>query len=350
MPAGEPLGPGLIYRDNRAVAEADEIRAPLRRRGHPRPDRAPVRRRSTSRPSCSGCGATTRTPGDRAALALQPRDWVVLALTGEAVTDGTHAAATLVYDLRRRRWDDELLAGAGPRLRRCSRGSGARTRWSGRCGRDRGPARTARLDAGRPRRRRQPGLRLRRRRRRARAGLRDGRLVDLSQRGRRDAARPCSRSPTTRTSIGDDFTTETGINTTGAAVAWVADRALWRSAGPRDDRPTTRGSTARRRRSSPARTGSCSCPSSATASGPTPSLRGAITGLSLRHDRAAIARAVLEGVAFAIRDQLELLRAGGAPVTELRVSGGDARLGDLEPDQGRRHRAGRPDGPGRCRA
>ena len=36
---------------------------------------------------------------------------------------------------------------------------------------------------------------------------------------------------------------------------------------------------------------------------------------------------MLEGVAFAIDDQLELLRAGGAPVSELRVSGGDTRLG-----------------------
>jgi hypothetical protein len=39
-----------------------------------------------------------------------------------------------------------------------------------------------------------------------------------------------------------------------------------------------------------------------------------------------LARAVLEGAAFAIRDQLDLLRTGGATVTELRVSGGDARL------------------------
>jgi len=57
-----------------------------------------------------------------------------------------------------------------------------------------------------------------------------------------------------------------------------------------------------------------------------PALRGAFVGLSLRHDRAALARALLEGVAFAIRGQLDLLRQGGAPVTELRVSGGDARL------------------------
>ena len=57
-----------------------------------------------------------------------------------------------------------------------------------------------------------------------------------------------------------------------------------------------------------------------------PDLRGAITGLSLRHGRGVIARAMMEGVAFNIREQLDLIRAGGATVTELRVSGGDARL------------------------
>ena len=40
-----------------------------------------------------------------------------------------------------------------------------------------------------------------------------------------------------------------------------------------------------------------------------PDLRGAFTGISLRHDRAVLARAMMEGVAFAIRDQLELTGA-----------------------------------------
>ncbi len=35
---------------------------------------------------------------------------------------------------------------------------------------------------------------------------------------------------------------------------------------------------------------------------------------------------MLEGVAFAIREQLDLIRVGGAKVTELRISGGDTRL------------------------
>ena len=56
-----------------------------------------------------------------------------------------------------------------------------------------------------------------------------------------------------------------------------------------------------------------------------PSARGALVGLSLRHDRGAVARAVLEGVAYGLRDSLELLRALGVEPNVGRVSGGGAR-------------------------
>ncbi|MEO5632829.1 xylulokinase [Gaiella sp.] len=56
-----------------------------------------------------------------------------------------------------------------------------------------------------------------------------------------------------------------------------------------------------------------------------PSARAAFTGLELRHDRGALVRAVLEGVAFGLRDSLELVRALGGPCDRARVSGGGAR-------------------------
>jgi xylulokinase len=56
-----------------------------------------------------------------------------------------------------------------------------------------------------------------------------------------------------------------------------------------------------------------------------PGARGAFVGLSLRHDRGALVRAVLEGVAYALRDSLELLRALGVQPTVGRISGGGAR-------------------------
>jgi xylulokinase len=60
---------------------------------------------------------------------------------------------------------------------------------------------------------------------------------------------------------------------------------------------------------------------------PDPDARGAFTGLSLRHDRGALWRAMLEGVAFGLRDSLELLRGLGVRPEVGRVSGGGARSG-----------------------
>jgi len=58
---------------------------------------------------------------------------------------------------------------------------------------------------------------------------------------------------------------------------------------------------------------------------PDPDARGAFTGLSLRHDRGAMWRAMLEGVAFGLRDSLELLRELGVRPEVGRASGGGAR-------------------------
>jgi xylulokinase len=56
-----------------------------------------------------------------------------------------------------------------------------------------------------------------------------------------------------------------------------------------------------------------------------PDARGSFTGLSLRHDRGALVRAVLEGVAYGLRDSLELLRGLGVSPAAGRASGGGAR-------------------------
>jgi xylulokinase len=56
-----------------------------------------------------------------------------------------------------------------------------------------------------------------------------------------------------------------------------------------------------------------------------PNVRGAFTGLSLRHDRGALARATLEGVAYGLRDSLELLGELGVRAGLGRISGGGAR-------------------------
>ena len=58
-----------------------------------------------------------------------------------------------------------------------------------------------------------------------------------------------------------------------------------------------------------------------------PDARGAFVGLQLRHDRGALTRAVLEGVAFGLRDSLDLLGGLGCEPSVGRVSGGGSRGG-----------------------
>jgi xylulokinase len=59
---------------------------------------------------------------------------------------------------------------------------------------------------------------------------------------------------------------------------------------------------------------------------PDPLARGAFVGLTSRHTRAHLTRAVLEGVAFGLRDSLELLHAMGlADHAEARITGGGSR-------------------------
>jgi len=56
-----------------------------------------------------------------------------------------------------------------------------------------------------------------------------------------------------------------------------------------------------------------------------PFARGAFVGLTTRHGKGSMARAVMEGATYAMRDSLEIIRGMGVPVSEIRLSGGGAR-------------------------
>jgi len=59
---------------------------------------------------------------------------------------------------------------------------------------------------------------------------------------------------------------------------------------------------------------------------PDPLARGAFVGLTIRHNQAHMTRAVLEGVAYGLRDSFELMKSAGlAAIHQVRVSGGGAR-------------------------
>ena len=56
-----------------------------------------------------------------------------------------------------------------------------------------------------------------------------------------------------------------------------------------------------------------------------PHARGGFVGLTVRHGRAHMTRAVMEGVAFSMRDGLEVMRGLGTPDEDMRAVGGGAR-------------------------
>ncbi|TET36999.1 MAG: xylulokinase [Anaerolineales bacterium] len=61
---------------------------------------------------------------------------------------------------------------------------------------------------------------------------------------------------------------------------------------------------------------------------PDPLARGAFVGLTVRHSLPHMTRAVLEGVAFGLRDSFELIKSAGlAEISQVRVTGGGAKSG-----------------------
>lgn len=56
-----------------------------------------------------------------------------------------------------------------------------------------------------------------------------------------------------------------------------------------------------------------------------PFARGCFIGLTPRHDKAMLARAVIEGITFGMKDSLDVMRAMGLKMAEIRLSGGGAK-------------------------
>jgi len=56
-----------------------------------------------------------------------------------------------------------------------------------------------------------------------------------------------------------------------------------------------------------------------------PHARGCFIGLTLAHARGHLVRSVMEGVAYSLRDSLEIIRGLGVPVKQIRATGGGAK-------------------------
>jgi xylulokinase len=330
-----PLRPGMLYRDNRAVAEAAEMRARIGDQAmhqltghvaeafHVGPKVLWLRRHEP------GVFARTR-------LILQPRDVVLHRLTGLARTDETHANATLFFSLRQRAWDPGLLAAFcidpalfPPVLRPWETAGELPRRTADELG----------LDAGVP----------------VVIGAADSQcaafgagVAEPGPVSEMAGASSCLNSavleplPDLRVThyshtVPGCYCTELGVNTTGAAISWAVKTLGYASYGELSaDAQRCRRRLQRARRHggrAGATTAACAVdaaplflPYLGDGERDDPLARAGFIGLSDRHSRPELAFAVIEGVALGVHAVLQILEQAGSPLTELRVGGGGARL------------------------
>src|SRR5580704_2667647 len=317
----QPLRPGIIYRDNRATAEAAQIRE---RFGDQHLHQLTGHLPAAFHVAAKILWIRAHEPDVFNATRLwsQPSDYVGLALTGEPGTDWSVAAATAVLDLKDRKWAVGLLkqldldqATLPP----------VRPSWAVIGGLRPALARRLKLTPGTP----------------VIAGAGDsiacaigagvtvpGPVSEMA--GSSSCFNSVVPEPladldiTHYPSAVDDhgYVTEVGLNTTGEALDWLA-QLFYARAPRRDDFARIEHAAAA---APPGADGLLFAPVLGDGERDDPTRRGIASGLSLRHDRSAWARATLEGVAFGVRARLETLQRASTPATELRVSGGGARI------------------------
>jgi xylulokinase len=313
--AGRPLRPGVLWAD----ARSDEQLASYRKLG-PR-----LLRKLANPPAVGMAGPSLLWLRDNepeayraTRWALQPKDWLRLRLTGEALSEPSDASATLLYNLEADRWSEAVVEALGlrmdllPPLVASGAPAGALAPEA---------AGALSLPAGLP----------------VAAGAGDvaaallglGLLVPgpvqltVGTGGQivfpRESLIPDPRFRTHLYRAAHDrsagrFYAMAAVQNVGLALQWTLEvlKASWEEAY-------------REAFSAPPGAGGVTfLPYLSGERTPhfDPHARGAWVGLRLSHDRGHLLRAAFEGVAFALREGLEALEEIGVRVTELRLAGG----------------------------
>jgi xylulokinase len=315
--AGEVIRPALLWNDQRTAAECDEI---TERVGGER------LLELAGNPALTGFQAPkilwlAHNEPDayaRVASVLLPKDYVRLMLTGERATDASDAAGTLLLDVRARDWSAEILDALQiPREWMPSVHEGPEV--TGTLGAD--LAAELGLPAGLP----------------VAAGggdnaaaavgvgvVREGALsTSIGTSGvifaHRDAFSP---DPSGRVhafchAVPGAWHLMSVTLSAGGSLSWWRDQA-----GADFDTLVAEAEAVE-----PGSEGLVFLPYLTGERTPhlDPHARGAFVGLTVRHGRGHLTRAVMEGVAFSMRDGLEIMRGLGTPDDDVRAVGGGAR-------------------------
>lgn len=324
---GEVVRPAIIWADTRSTREADALVAAVGMdwaygvTGH----------RLNPTYSLSKMMWLREVEPDRyadVATFLQAKDYVVMRLTGERLTDRSDASGTNAYDQRNGRWSEDLLTAAGvarsllPEIVESTTVAGRVTAAA---------ASETGLLAGTP----------------VVIGGGDGPMAALGA-GIVDETSgayayfgssswvsisadaplhdPLMRSMTFDHVVPDRFVPTATMQTGGAAMQWIVSVLSESEREPQYDRLLSDAGTA-----SAATDGLFFLPHLLGERSPywNARARGGFVGIQLHHDRAALTRAVLEGVAFNLRSGLMAFADNGRPVSAIDVIGGGAAAGPL---------------------
>jgi xylulokinase len=257
---------------------------------------------------------------------MQPRDVVLHALTGVTATDETHANSTVFFDLRARAWADDLLESFSlssalfptvsppwEQVGVVDSAAAARTGVPAGCAVVLGAADSQCAAFGSD-------------------VLGPGPISEMA------GASSCLNSVITEPAhdprithysyvVPDCYCTELGVNVSGGALSWAVEQfALDGFAELESRAEAVLSKLAAGAISDPRLAAPLFLPYLGDGERDDPALRAAFIGLSDRHGRDELAYAVLEGLAFAVCETVSVLTAAGAPLQELRVAGGGARL------------------------
>jgi xylulokinase len=294
--AKQPLRPAILWNDQRTAAECAEIE-----------ERVGLARLIELTGNCAVTGFTapkllwlrTHEPEvyERIAHILLPKDYVRLRLEGELAIDAADASGTLLFDVAHRSWSDEVLDALDiprewlPQAHESTEVAGAGDQAAGALGvgiDQPGPLSVALGTSG------------------VVFGVLPGYNADPEAR----LHTFCHAVPGTWHAMGVMLSAAGSLrwlrNVVGAEEATLVGEAqAWE----------------------PGAEGLLFLPYLTGERTPhnDPGARAAFAGLTSRHDRGALARAVLEGVAYGLRDSLELLKELGFAASVGRVSGGGAR-------------------------
>ena len=307
--AGAVIRPSILWNDQRTAAECAEIeeRVGLERLIASTGNRALT---GFTAPKLLWMRNAEPENYERIAHVLLPKDYVRLRLTGERAIDVADASGTLLFDVRERRWSADVLAalefpsewlpralespdisGMSPDGVPVAAGAGDQAAGALGVGVDRaGPVSVVLGTSG---------------------------VVFAALPGY--AADPLARTHSFCHAVPGGWHAMGVMLSAAGSLHWLRDAIAPREAFD--------ALTAAAERWEPGTEGLTFLPYLAGERTPhaDPDARGAFAGLSLRHDRGALVRAVLEGVAYGLRDSLELLRELGVRPEVGRVSGGGAR-------------------------